>query len=110
MLLLQFEIGNGRYALETNSIIEIVPLVNLKKIPTSPAYVAGLMNYRGEVIPVIPAISVLFPLQSEARWVAERVLGPIGYTNFYGPDGASGITPRGSPPSPGPLTPVSVPP
>ena len=53
MLLLLFEIGNGRYALETSQIIEIVPLVNLKKIPTTPAYVAGLMNYRGEGIPVI---------------------------------------------------------
>jgi chemotaxis-related protein WspB len=53
MLLLLFEIGNGRYALETNQIIEIVPLVNLKKIPTTPAYVAGLMNYRGEGIPVV---------------------------------------------------------
>jgi chemotaxis-related protein WspB len=53
MLLLLFEIGNGRYALETNQIIEIVPLVNLKKNPTTPAYVAGLMNYRGEGIPVV---------------------------------------------------------
>jgi chemotaxis-related protein WspB len=53
MLLLLFEIGNGRYALETNRIIEIVPLVNLKKIPTSHAYVAGLMNYRGKGIPVV---------------------------------------------------------
>jgi chemotaxis-related protein WspB len=53
MLLLLFEIGNGRYALETNQIIEIVPLVNLKKIPTTPAYVAGLMNYRGQGIPVV---------------------------------------------------------
>jgi chemotaxis-related protein WspB len=53
MLLLLFEIGNGRYALETSQIIEIVPLVNLKKIPTTPAYVAGLMNYRGKGIPVV---------------------------------------------------------
>jgi chemotaxis-related protein WspB len=53
MLLLLFEIGSGRYALETNRIIEIVPLVNLKKIPTTPAYVAGLMNYRGSGMPVI---------------------------------------------------------
>ena len=53
MLLLLFEIGNGRYALDVNQIIEIVPLVKLKKIPTTPAYVAGLMNYRGEGTPVI---------------------------------------------------------
>jgi len=53
MLLLLFEIGNGRYALDINQIIEIVPLVILKKIPATPDYVAGLMNYRGLGTPVI---------------------------------------------------------
>jgi chemotaxis-related protein WspB len=53
MLLLLFEIAKGRYALDVTQIIEIVPLVNLKKISTAPAYVAGLMNYRGIGAPVI---------------------------------------------------------
>lgn len=53
MLLLLFEIANGRYALDISQIIEVVPLVKFKKIPTTPEYVAGLMNYRGEGIPVI---------------------------------------------------------
>ncbi len=53
MLLLLFEIYNGRYALDVNQIIEIVPLVKFKKIPTAPGYVAGLMNYRGTGTPVI---------------------------------------------------------
>ena len=53
MLLLLFEIDKGRYALDINQIIEIVPLVKLKKIPTTPDYVSGLMNYRGLGIPVI---------------------------------------------------------
>jgi chemotaxis-related protein WspB len=53
MLLLLFEIDNGQYALNINQIIEIVPLVKLKKIPTTPDYVTGLMNYRGNGIPVI---------------------------------------------------------
>ena len=53
MLLLLFEIGNGRYALDITRIIEIVPLVKLKKIPKTPDYISGLMNYRGEGIPVI---------------------------------------------------------
>jgi chemotaxis-related protein WspB len=53
MLLLLFEIDNGRYALDVKQITEIVPLVKLKSIPTTPDYVAGLMNYRGEGIPVI---------------------------------------------------------
>jgi chemotaxis-related protein WspB len=53
MLLLLFEIGNERYALDANHIIEIVPLVKLKKIPSAPDYVAGLMNYRGKGTSVI---------------------------------------------------------
>jgi chemotaxis-related protein WspB len=53
MLLLLFEIANGRYALDINRIIEVVPLVNLKKIPITSDYVSGLMNYRGKGIPVI---------------------------------------------------------
>jgi len=47
MLLLLFEIANGRYALDASQILEIVPLVKLKSIPSTPDYVAGLMNYRG---------------------------------------------------------------
>ncbi len=65
MLLLLFEIGNERYALETNCIIEIVPLVNLKKIPTAPTYVAGLMNYRGKGIPVIDLCQLVDDTPSE---------------------------------------------
>jgi chemotaxis-related protein WspB len=53
MLLLLFEIGKGRYALDVNQIVEIVPLVKLKKLPSVPEYVAGIMNYRGTGIPVI---------------------------------------------------------
>jgi chemotaxis-related protein WspB len=53
MLLLLFKIGNGQYALDVTQIIEIVPLVKFKKIPHSPDYVAGLMNYRGQGTPVI---------------------------------------------------------
>lgn len=37
----------------TDRIIEVVPLVTLRKIPFSEEYVAGLMNYRGRPVPVI---------------------------------------------------------
>ena len=53
MLLLLFEIENGRYALDIKEIVEIAPLVKLKKIPVAPDFVSGLMNYRGEGVPVI---------------------------------------------------------
>jgi len=53
MLLLLFELENGRYALDSNHVVEVVPLVKLKKIPVAPDFVAGLMNYRGDGIPVL---------------------------------------------------------
>lgn len=53
MLFMQFTIGKDRYLLEARNIIEIVPYVNLKRIPKAPPYVAGLLNYRGDAIPVI---------------------------------------------------------
>ncbi len=53
MLLLLFEIENGRYALDSNQVVEIAPLVKVKKIPVAPDFVTGLMNYRGDGVPVL---------------------------------------------------------
>lgn len=53
MLHLLFKLGKDRYLLNTSQITEVVPLVKLKKIPRSPVHVAGLMNYRGVIVPVV---------------------------------------------------------
>jgi chemotaxis-related protein WspB len=53
MLLLIFEVEGGRYALATERVVEVVPMVALRKIPFTDDYVAGLMNYRGRPVPVI---------------------------------------------------------
>ena len=53
MLFLLFQIGRDRYALEASQIVEIVPLVTLKKIPQAPRGVAGIFNYHGVLVPVI---------------------------------------------------------
>jgi chemotaxis-related protein WspB len=52
MLLLLFETGDGRYALDSGHIVEIIPLLQAKKIPGTPGYVAGMINYRGMPVPV----------------------------------------------------------
>ena len=52
MLLLLFETSDGRYALESQQIVEIIPLLQPKRIPGAPAYVAGIINYRGVPVPV----------------------------------------------------------
>lgn len=53
MLMLLFYIGDDRYALPGRRVVEVVSLVDLKKLAQSPDYVAGLLNYRGKIIPVL---------------------------------------------------------
>lgn len=53
MLCLLFEIAGDRYALDVAHVSEILPLVDLKKIPHAPPEVAGACNYRGRPLPVV---------------------------------------------------------
>jgi chemotaxis-related protein WspB len=53
MLLLTFTIGANQYAVDVARVVELVPRVELRKIPHAPAFLAGLLGYRGKVIPVI---------------------------------------------------------
>lgn len=53
MLFLKFQIGAEAYVLDTKQIVEVLPLLSVKRIPRSPAGVAGLFSYRGKPVPVI---------------------------------------------------------
>lgn len=53
MLFITFDMMNDRYVIAATDIVEIVPLVNTKKIPDTPDFVKGIINYRGQPIPVI---------------------------------------------------------
>jgi chemotaxis-related protein WspB len=53
MLLLTFTAGANRYAINVARVVEVVPRVDLRKIAHAPAYLAGLLGYRGKVVPVI---------------------------------------------------------
>ena len=53
MLFVYFRLGPACYALESREIVEIVPLVDCRPLPRAPAFVAGLFDYRGRVVPVI---------------------------------------------------------
>ena len=53
MLMLLFYLDNERYALKSKQVIEVAPLVELKKQPHAPNYISGVFNYRGQIVPVI---------------------------------------------------------
>ena len=59
MLLLTFIAGSNRHAVDAAHVVELVPRVPLRAVPHAPEYLAGLLAYRGHVVPVIDLGSLL---------------------------------------------------
>jgi chemotaxis-related protein WspB len=53
MLVLTFQIGSDRLALDVRRVREVVPRVRLQRVACSPPWLAGVFIYRGHVVPVI---------------------------------------------------------
>jgi chemotaxis-related protein WspB len=53
MLFLKFRIGNESYALDTAQIAEVLPLLQITRVPKAPPCVAGLINFHGRAVPVV---------------------------------------------------------
>ena len=53
MMLLMFKVNDNRYGINVVEVVEVVPHVPLQKLPRSPKTIAGLLNYRGHIVPVI---------------------------------------------------------
>lgn len=53
MLLLRFEVGRDHYALDSGSIVEVIPWIGLRPVPHAPRCVVGLAHYRGRVVPIL---------------------------------------------------------
>lgn len=50
---LVFALGGEHYAFPTHQVREVRPLDRLTPLPSAPPFVAGLMNVRGRVVPVV---------------------------------------------------------
>ncbi len=53
MLFLKFRIGEEDYALDAPQIVEILPLLEVTRVPRAPPGIAGLVSYRGKPVPVV---------------------------------------------------------
>lgn len=57
---LVFSLGPDRYALPAKAVREVLPLQRLKQVPEAPRWVAGLLSYRGQIIPVLDLCQRVF--------------------------------------------------
>lgn len=73
MLFLVFQLGEDRYAVEVTQVIEVLPLVNVKRLPRAPASVAGMFDYHGEPVPLIDLAELAFGTPSR-KWMSTRII------------------------------------
>ena len=59
MLLLTFQADNQHYAINAGNVLEVIPIVKIRKLPGTPDFVRGVMNYRGIPVPVIDITQML---------------------------------------------------
>ena len=67
MLFILFQLGRDHYALDAAQVAEVLPLVQVKKIPHAPAAVTGVFTYRGAPVPVIYLSELALGRPSHAR-------------------------------------------
>jgi chemotaxis-related protein WspB len=53
MLFVQFSLDADRYLLDTAQIERMLPRAPLKALPSAPRWVAGIMDYESEPVPVV---------------------------------------------------------
>lgn len=51
--LVVFTLDDLKYALPLNLVIRVIHAVEIKKLPKAPEIIAGIINVRGEIIPVV---------------------------------------------------------
>jgi chemotaxis-related protein WspB len=73
MLFVLFQLGRDHYALDASQVVEVLPLVQAKKIPRAPAGIAGVFTYRGVPVPLVDLSALALGRPAHAR-LSTRVL------------------------------------
>lgn len=72
-MLLLFNIGEERYGVDVSQVLEVLPFLKLTPIRKTPAYVAGVANCRGQLIPVLD-ISRMYTKKSAPNRLSTRII------------------------------------
>lgn len=86
MLFLLCQVGDGRFVIPGERIIEVLPMVSVSPMAGLPEGVAGVMQYRGVSIPVVDLTHLASGIPAPARMSTRLIL-----VNTKTPDGQSQI-------------------
>lgn len=83
-MMLLFNIDSERYGLSVADVVELVPYVTLQTLPKVPQYIVGLMNYRGNIVPVVD-LSTLICDRPVKHLMSSRIvlIKPVKDENRY---------------------------
>ena len=70
---LEFRLAEERYAVEIRHVSEVYPLKDLTPLPGTPAFVLGVVNVRGRILPVVD-LKKFFELPEEGLTDLHRII------------------------------------
>lgn len=77
-----FRVGRESFGVPISVVHEIMPMMEITKIPNSPAHIEGVINLRGKVIPVVDLrkrfAEAIVPNRRNRIMVAELDGHPVG--------------------------------
>jgi chemotaxis-related protein WspB len=73
MQVLLVPIAGQRYALDAREVAEVLPLVEFRKAGTGPAWLLGLANVRGKLVPLVD-LSMIVENTPTARTLGARIV------------------------------------
>jgi chemotaxis-related protein WspB len=82
MLFLIFQLGKDRYAVEANRVVEVLPLLSLKRLPHAPKGLAGIFNLRGRPVPAVDLSELTFGFPAQERLTTRIIV--VHYTDAGG--------------------------
>jgi purine-binding chemotaxis protein CheW len=75
---LSFKVGDETYAVHTKYVISILALKPITKLPEAPAYVRGVINFRGSALPIFDMRIMLGLPEAESNMETSIVSTEIG--------------------------------
>jgi chemotaxis-related protein WspB len=84
MLVLTFQVGSHRLALDVRRVHEVVPAVRLQSVAYNPPWLAGVFIYRGQVVPVIDLHRLLQAEDCPVHLSTRIILVPYGFDRPLG--------------------------